>query len=242
MTTEREQAIRDNIIHDEDHDRNRRKLDGLYGRVADVQNRLIVSHCAGPRVLDVGAGYGNLTRAALDAGLECLGIEIDDQKIDRAWRWFGVQLERRDIHDSGFADGAFDTVVFREVIRHLRLDEVLPEARRLATKRVIIFQANMICPLRLASRLAGHHEHTEYATKQMIEAVERAGFTRGVVRYTDVLAFPLSGGYIGPQLVPRWNWLYKGLVGTDRCASRCVHSVGLGRFLCYRVLITADKT
>ena len=80
MSVEREQAIREHVIHDEDHERNRVKLQGLYGRVAEAQNRTVIEHCAGVRALDVGAGYGNLTRAAIDAELECIGIEIDDEK------------------------------------------------------------------------------------------------------------------------------------------------------------------
>jgi 2-polyprenyl-3-methyl-5-hydroxy-6-metoxy-1,4-benzoquinol methylase len=56
--------LRAHIIHEEDHAWNRRKLTGLYGRVADQQNRAILSCVVGERVLDVGPGYGNLTRAA----------------------------------------------------------------------------------------------------------------------------------------------------------------------------------
>ena len=238
---QREQAIRDNIIHDEDHERNRRKLDGLYGRVAEAQNRLIVSHCAGRRVLDVGAGYGNLTRAALDAGMDCVGIEIDEEKIARAKEWFGVELQRRDIHDSGFAAGEFDTVIFREVVRHLRLDDALAEAARIAAGRVLIFQANAVWLLRLANRLAGHREHAEYLPADLVAAVERAGFRRRAVVYSDPLAFCLSGGYIGPQLTPRWRRLYRLLLGLDRLLRPLLQALGLARHTCYRVLIVADK-
>lgn len=52
MAIEREQAIREHVIHREDHDRNRLKLRQLYGLVADRQNRLIANHCAGRHVLD----------------------------------------------------------------------------------------------------------------------------------------------------------------------------------------------
>ena len=241
MTIDRRQAIQDNIIHDEDHERNRLKLKGLYGRVADEQNRLIVGYCTGHRVLDVGAGYGNLTGAALEAGLECVGIEIDEEKIRCARQWFGVDLQNRDIHQSGFEDGAFDTVIFREVIRHLRLEEVLLAAARIASKRIVIFQANPVWLLRLANHLAGHREHTEHTPSGIVVAVERAGFKCRKAIYTDPLAFPLSGGYIGPQLAPRWNWFYRIILGMDRCMRRMVRMLGLGPYLCYRVLIVADK-
>ncbi len=240
MAIKREQAIREHVIHREDHDRNRLKLRQLYGLVADRQNSLIVDHCAG-RVLDVGAGYGNLTRAVLDAGLECVGIEIDQEKIHLARQWFGVELQDCDIHDSQFADDAFDTVVFREVIRHLRLDQALREAARIAAKRLIIFQANPVWPLRLANRLAGHREHAQYSRGEIIAALERVSLKARTVIHTDPLAFPLSGGYIGPQLMPKWRWVYKIVLGVDRCLRRVLQSLGLGPYLCYRVLIVADK-
>ena len=238
---ERDRAIREDIIHDENHARNRRKLDGLYGRVAGEQNRLIVSRCAGVSVLDVGAGYGNLTRAILDAGMDCTGIEVDDEKIDLARQWYGVTLQHRDIHNSGFADGQFDTVVLREVVRHLHLDEALAEVARIAARRVVIFQANRVWLLRVANRLAGHHEHAEGAGDDLLAAVERAGLRPSAVAYCDPLAFPLSGGYIGWQLVPRWRRVYGALLGLDRGLRGLIGLLRLGRWLCYRVLIVAEK-
>ena len=242
MSVAREQAIREHVIHDEDHERNRARLEALYGRVAKAQNRLILEHCVGARVLDVGAGYGNLTRAAIDTGLDCVGIEIDDEKRRLGREWFGVDLLHRDAHDSGFADGEFDTVIFREVVRHLRLDEALAEAARIAARRVLVFQANSIWPLRVANRLAGHREHAEYTIPHLIAAVEAAGFGCREVRYTDPLAFALSGGYIGPQLVPRRPWVYEIVLGMDRCLERVLGLWPmLGSCLCFRVLIVADK-
>ena len=242
MTIEREQAIREGVIHDEDHRRNRVKLDALYGKVAEKQNRMIIEHCVGSRVLDVGAGYGNLTRAAIDAGLDCVGIEIDNEKRRLGREWCNVDLLHRDAHDSGFADGEFDTVIFREVVRHLRLDEVFAEAARITARRVIIFQANSIWPLRLANRLAGHHEYAEHTFGELIAAVETAGFSCRKPQYADPLAFPLSGGYIGPQIVPKWRWMHKIVLGMDRCLERMLGLWPmLGSGLCFRVLIVADK-
>ena len=218
------------------------KLQGLYGRVAEAQNRTVIEHCAGVRALDVGAGYGNLTRAAIDAELECIGIEIDDEKRRLGREWFDVELLHRDAHDSGFADGEFDTVIFREVVRHLRLAEALAEAARIARRRVIIFQANPVWLLRLANRLAGHREHAEYTTADLLAAVEQAGLVCRKVRYTDPLAFPISGGYIGPQLVPDWQWVYEIVLGMDRCLGRVFGVFPLlASCVCFRVLIVADR-
>lgn len=239
---DRRQAVQQDVIHDEDHARNRRKLtEELYGCVAEQQNRLIAAHCLPGRTLDVGAGYGNLTRALQDRGAEYVGIEIDCEKIALAKEWYGVNLLLRDIHHSGFGDDEFDTVVFREVVRHLRLDAAMQEAGRIAARRVIVFQANPIWALRLAHRLLGHREQAEYGRADIVAAMAQAGFTSAKVLYGDCLAFPLSGGYIGPQLVPRWRWLYRAVLALDRWLSRLAAAVGLGPMVCYRMLIVADK-
>jgi SAM-dependent methyltransferase len=237
----REQAIRDNIIHQENHQRNLRQLEGLYGRLASAQDQLILSNCAGVNVLDVGAGYGNLTRAARDKGLRCTGIEIDPEKIARAKEWFGVQLDARDIHKSGFEDGRFDTVIFREVVRHLRLKEAFTEAARIARSRVLVFQANPIWVLRVANRIFGHREHVEYGPRDIVAALREAGFECRKIAYNDSFAFPLSGGYIGRQLVPRRPWMYGPILAIDRCLTGLWRALRLGKWMCFRMLIIADK-
>lgn len=242
MIDDRQQAILDNVIHDENHASNRRKLQGLYGMVAQRQNGRIAEACEGESILDVGAGYGNLTRDLRKAGLKCTGIEIDTEKIDLAREWFDIELEQRDIHDGSYADGQFDTVVFREVIRHLRLAEAVAEAGRIATKRVIVFQANPIWLLRLAYKLTGHHEHAEYGLSDIAQTMRQAGLTVGKIEYFDTIAFPLSGGYIGRQLVPNWRWLCKIVMGMDWVVTGLVRLLGLGRWMCYRGLIVGEKS
>jgi len=242
MTDDRRQAILDNVIHDEDHQSNRRKLQGLYGMVAARQNGRIAAAFDGRTVLDVGAGYGNLTRDLQDSGLECRGIEIDTEKIDLARKWFGVELERRDIHAGDYADGQFDTVVFREVIRHLRLTEAVGQAARIAARRVVVFQANPIWLLRLAYKVTGHHEHAQYGLGDIAAALREAGLAVGKVEYFDTIAFPLSGGYIGRQLLPNWRWLARLVMGIDWAVTGLVRLLGLGRWMCYRGLIVAKKS
>ncbi len=237
----RRRLIEQRIIHDEDHRANHARLNGLYGRVADDQNQFIRRHCLGRRVLDVGAGYGNLTRALRAGGLDAVGIEIDEEKIRKAREWSGVELEFDDIHQLTVADRRFDTVVFREVVNHLRLGEALAQAARLDARRVLIFQHNLVLPLRLAHRLFRHREHAGYSPADMTAALGRAGFSSIRTIYRDTLAFPLSGGYIGRSLVPAWCWLHDLLLGLDRAATAGLTGLGLGRWTCFRLLIAADR-
>ncbi len=242
MARDRQQDILENIIHDEDHDSNLRKLNGLYGLVARRQNEAIRNCCAGVSALDVGAGYGNLTRQLKDAGLQCTGIEIDSEKIQLAQQWFGVELEDRDIYANGYADGQFDTVIFREVLRHLRMEQAIKNAVRIAAKRIIIFQANPIWLLRLVYRVTGHHEHAQYSLDDIAQALKDAGLNVRKIAYMDTVAFPLSGGYIGRQMVPAWRWFYTLVLAADEALGWLVRFLGVGRWVCYRGLILADKS
>jgi len=66
---DRDEALsHEQIHHQENHLRNRQRLSELYGKVARQQNELIIEYCKGKSVLDVGAGYGNLTRQLIDSG------------------------------------------------------------------------------------------------------------------------------------------------------------------------------
>lgn len=55
-----------NIFHKVNSDKCRRRLDTLYGLVAREQNRDIAAVIEGKDVLDVGAGYGVLTRQLME--------------------------------------------------------------------------------------------------------------------------------------------------------------------------------
>jgi len=48
-------------------------------------------------------------------------------------------------------------------------------------------------------------------------ALRDAGFECSKILYNDSFAFPLSGGYIGRQLVPRRPSLYGPILRIDRC-------------------------
>ena len=69
----------------------------------------------------------------------------------------------------------------------------------------------------------------------------KSGFAVENISFYEVFGLGLSGGYVGPILVPNVALLHKAVAGANRWASRLVNAVGLGRVLCWRYVIQARK-
>jgi SAM-dependent methyltransferase len=238
---DRKALIEADIIHDEDHERNRARLDGFYGRVARRQNELIVRQCRGPEVLDVGAGYGTLTRQLVNAGFVATALEVDEEKARLAFECSGVRLQLADFYTWPAESDSFETIVFREVLNHLDLPRAFARARELTRNRVIVFQGTEIPALRLAKRCYGHEEYHQKRPADLLAGLRAAGFRIREQIYSDVLAFPASGGFHGHCVVPPVRGLENMILGLDRVLTSTTKLLGLERHLCFRLLIVAEK-
>ena len=76
---------------------------------------------AARRVLDVGCGEGGLARALSASGVQVAGIEGDPAKAAVAReccvRVHGIDLDREEVPEP---DASFDTLVYADVLEHLR--------------------------------------------------------------------------------------------------------------------------
>lgn len=71
------------------------------------------------RLLDVGAGDGYLVHAAKEIGWQAEGLEFSVPRIQRAKRWFNIDLQRHDIFEAPFAPGSFDALTMFQLIEHV---------------------------------------------------------------------------------------------------------------------------
>jgi SAM-dependent methyltransferase len=90
----------------------------------------------GPRgaVLEVGVTPGHFTELLVQSGFKVQGVDLDPTKRRALWDRLGVEVRQANLERDAlpFPDGAFDWVVFSEVIEHLLYSPlpVLREFRR----------------------------------------------------------------------------------------------------------------
>jgi len=237
MTTQRAQ----HIFHETDHDANRLKLAGLYGRVRETQDEWIAAHVAGTTVLDVGAGYGTLTRHLAAAGFSVTAIDLDDESRRRAREWHGIHVLPGDIYATSFADASFDTVILREVVEHLGFDRAMTEIDRLVRRRVLVFETHLNAIVHVARRIAGHEEFNPQTVDHYADVLARHGYQVTIVGFCDVIALPLSGGFVSRQLFPRSPGLQTALLRFDRTLNDWLRVLRAQKPFCWRYLLQGDR-
>jgi hypothetical protein len=138
----------------------------------------------------------------------------------------------------------FDTVILREAIHHLsedgRLDEALKAIARVCRKEVIVLDPNPHWILRFCRRVV-RHKDAELTYDQVVSAFRKNGFHVTHTSWRDVIAFPLSGGFVGVELVPNVGWIKKALLAIDAGLTRRVLALGLQRVFCWRYLIRFER-
>lgn len=221
------------------------RLDGFYGTVDDVINQQITQEVHGKTVLDVGCGFGSLVEHLRRAGFQPIGIDMLDFCVKAGTKRY-PQADLRYVASEKlpFANHSFDTVVLKEVLHHIHGESdsqaFFRELLRVCSKRVIVFDPNPTWILLFARKLIGHVDpvcdHNE--AKQLLE---HAGFEITLIKFTNIIDLPLSGGYVGFELIPNFRLLNRALIMLDRFLLFCLKMIGLSSYFSWRYMIVADK-
>lgn len=92
------------------------------------------------KLLDIGAGRGELLRAARTAGWEVEGIEPSSRFAEVAAGYSGAKIRSEPVERCGFPTGSFDCVVLSAVLEHLyNPDESMREISRILRKGGVVF-------------------------------------------------------------------------------------------------------
>lgn len=236
-----EELYRLNIYHDADDETSQRQLNSLYGRVNMEQDRLIISSVYGKRVLDVGAGYGTLSRRLKEAGLIVTAIEPNPHTREIAKKWNDVDELPYGIYETPFENGYFDTVILRECVEHLDIPAAMKEINRISSKRVLVFQTNLNPLITLARKRIGHEEFNPQKLDYYRTQLVKTGFKAQTVIFRDPLAFPLSGGYHARQLVPKHPSVERAVLAFDNSLTGLLRVLRIAPLICWRYLLIADK-
>lgn len=236
-----EEKYRFDIYHKTDPNFDRLKLEAFYGRIARDQNLSIAGAIKGRKVLDVGAGYGLLSRMLADLGFDVAAIDPNEECSQLAKDWYGVDVLRQEIYKVEFPDRHFDAVVLREVVEHLDFEQALNEIKRVSSRELIIFQSNLNLALRISRFLTGHKEFNEKPMDYYAHMLRQAGYIIEQISYRDVIAFPLSGGFVTRQWFPDNLRMQAWLMKFDDFLNRFLKLTGLQKYFCWRFMIYASR-
>ena len=236
-----EELYRLNIYHTSDANYCIKQLNSLYGLVNEDQDRSIVNAVYGKKVLDVGAGYGTLSKRLKVAGFSVTAIEPNPHTRKIAKNWNDIDELPYGIYQTPFEDNYFDTVILRECVEHLDFNEALKEINRICNTRVLVFQTNLNPLIMLARKRIGHEEYNPQKFNYYKKKLEEFGFSKQKVIFRDPIAFPLSGGYHAQQLIPRKPLLEHAILGIDNTITKVFQLTGLASLFCWRYLLISDK-
>lgn len=226
--------------------------ESLWRRIDAAHNGIIMEELKpGCRVLDLGCGYGSLTHALWKAGFDVLGVDIDETFIACGRRIFpDLPPERYQalaVERLAERQERFDAVVLRDTLHHLYeecpIDEMMATIRQVLVPggRLVVFDPQPNWVLKTCRRLIGHRD-AECSAAHARRLMERLGWTVRKLRFTEAIGLPLSGGYVGRELVPPIPLLCGAVVTVNRIASCTLDAVGLGPALLWRYLLVADRT
>ena len=221
------------------------RLDGFFGRVDERLNERIAEHVLGRSVLDVGCGFGSLTECLRQRGFQATGIDLLRESVAAGKaRYPEADLRLATSDDLDFPDGSFDTIVLKDTIHHVYeeddINAFLGQVRRIVRKRLIVLDPNPMGLLLLARKLIGHVDPVCRPVDGM-RVVRDAGFKVSLVSFSELFAFPMSGGYVGPVLVPaKPRVLGSALLALDAGLCSLVNAAKLGKFVGWRYLLVAD--
>lgn len=223
-----------------------RRLFGFYGEVAQLQNRDIIRLISGKTVLDVGCGYGMLVHQIRH---ECkdksvVGIDTDVNTIKIAKDFYNIDVMPMSALKMEFSEGCFDTIILRDVVHHFsRTDElrqILTEVNRVVAKELIIFDPNPNWILRLCRKIV-RHEDGQMPLWRIKKALRENGFHIVSCHWRDIVAMPLSGGFVGMELVPNTRFIKSAVIKVDNILNRIFYFLKIQNLFCWRYLIYAVK-
>ena len=222
-----------------------RRLDGFWGQVDRRINERILRLLPEGAVLDVGCGFGSLTAFLAAAGRDAIGIDMMEEAVAVARsRYPGVRI----VHDAGAALPAGVNgrriIVLKDTLHHLvaeaDVDALLTEWRTNGAEYVVVCDPNPNLVLR-ACRALIRHTDPECSVERAREVLARNGFDVIACDYDVLFSLPLSGGYIGPVLWPRWRVAGATALALEAALVAAARAVGAAPALCWRYFLVARR-
>lgn len=236
-----EELRQKHIIHELNEPVIRHNFNGLIAKILRQETKCWISRVFGKRILEVGAGFGALTRILNQAGYEVTPMDIDPDSIRLAGELAGVKIESQSIYDLEKSK-AFDAALFRDVVSHLETEKWIAKIKELNIPQVIVIDSNLEnALLRWSRHRIGHEEHDEQPLSVYVQSLEKAGFKLIKKEYSGFLAWPLSGGFLVKQILPRWDFLERLCLLGDISLGVVMNGLGVGRWFGWRYILVFKR-
>lgn len=222
------------------------RLNKFYGDVARIQNKDIINLITGRRILDVGCGYGTLINQIKKEkdNTDVVGIDVDPESIKIAKDFYNINVKEMSVCKLDFSNNYFDTIILRESIHHFdtpdKLQCAIDEIKRVCNKELIIFDPNPSWLVKFARKLIKHQD-PEAPFDKTKRILEKNGFEIKKCEWRDVIAFPLSGGFVGREFVPNIKFLKNTILIIDNVLNAILSRLKVQKHVCWRYIIYAVK-
>ena len=241
LAAPRESLVRAHIIHDFRLARVLASIAGCYGTLIRGVYREMLSLVKGRRIIDCGCGFGQFSRVAIDAGFEVTSVDIDDLSLALARNISRIPCRKESVYATSLPDGSCDTAVCCDSIQHFDIGQFGQELKRLGVQRIVIYDSNISNPLLIGYRLmAGHKESNERTVDAIVREFREHGYDIVALRYENVIALPISGGFQRPPL-PLVHRFPGAIQSVDRLLAQTARLLRLDRRLTFRFLIVLDR-
>jgi hypothetical protein len=75
----------------------------------------------------------------------------------------------------------------------------------------------------------------------VVKALKESGFAVIALKWRDVIAFPLSGGFVGKEFVPNIKFFKNIIMMLDMIINSALSRLNVQKYFCWRYLIYATK-
>jgi len=224
------------------------RLGHFWGKVDGKHNQLICKYIQGQKILDIGCGYGSLVNyLRLTGNYEAVGIDTDAESLRIARQLCpNGKYILKNKKELEFPDASYDTVILKESLHHIYRESdfnyLFHEIRRVLKEegRLIIFDPNPNFVVRWSRKLIAHKD-PECSISDALALLKKFDFRIEKSCFFECLALPLSGGYVGLNLIPNISIINKLLLYWNDLFSHIINRALLGKALLWRYLIVANK-
>jgi SAM-dependent methyltransferase len=211
--------------------------------VASDQNQDILRLVDGRSILEVGCGYGTFVREARENGKVAFGLDINLRTLQTGSKFYPSiegSLIQGDMERLPFKQKTFDTILLRESLHHVSWEKVLPEILRICRTEILIFEPNPNGFLRLCRRIISHQDQ-EVPLEPLLALLRSLDVAVKQICFRDLFAFPLSGGFVGWELIPPVKILFPFLLRADRILHSLFRLLRVERSVSWRYLLKGGK-